>query len=92
MKSPVRLERRLDQPRSLSLLVPLLSIAAALVLGGVLLLATGRNPFSVYQRIFERGFWFHERSSRHAHLCHSPSLHRVVRSGGIPSRRDQHRR
>lgn len=56
MKSPVRLERRLDQPRSLSLLVPLLSIAAALVLGGVLLLATGRNPFSVYQRIFERGF------------------------------------
>ena len=53
---PIRLERRLGQPRSLSWLVPMLSIAAALVLGAILLLSTGRNPFHVYQRIFERGF------------------------------------
>lgn len=56
MNASFRFERRLNQPRWLTLAVPLLSLVAALVLGAVVLLATGRNPFSTYQRIFERGF------------------------------------
>jgi general nucleoside transport system permease protein len=56
VKSPVGLEKRLDQRASLTWLVPLLSILSALAFGALLLLITGRNPISVYQRIFERGF------------------------------------
>ncbi len=56
MKSPMRFERRLDQPRWLSVAVPLCSLLAALVLGAVLLVVTGRNPLTIYQRIAERGF------------------------------------
>jgi general nucleoside transport system permease protein len=56
MKSPVRFERRLNQPRWLTVAVPLGSLLVALVLGAIVLLVTGRNPFSTYHRIFERGF------------------------------------
>ena len=56
MKSPVRLERRLEQPKWLNWAIPLVSLAAALVLGAIVLLATGKNPIDVYLRIFERGF------------------------------------
>ena len=56
MKSPLRLERRLEQPRWLNWAIPLLSLAAALVVGALVLLITGKNPLDVYQRIFERGF------------------------------------
>jgi general nucleoside transport system permease protein len=52
----IRLERRLETPRFLSLLLPLVSVALALVLAGVLLLATGHDPLSTYRRIVERGF------------------------------------
>ena len=56
MKSPVRLERRLEQPRSLNWAVPLMSLVAALVLGAIVLKLTGKDPLDVYHRIFERGF------------------------------------
>ena len=56
MRSPVRLERRLEQPKWLNWVVPLGSLVAALVLGAIVLWITGKNPFDVYQRIFERGF------------------------------------
>lgn len=56
MRSPLRFERRLSQPRWLTVAVPLLSLLAALILGAIVLLATGRNPFATYHRIFERGF------------------------------------
>lgn len=56
MRSPVRLEKRLDQHRSLTWLVPLLSVLSALILGALVLVLTGRNPFSVYHRILDRGF------------------------------------
>ncbi len=56
MQSPLRLERRLTQPKWLNWGVPLLSLLGALILGGIVLLATGKNPFSVYARIIERGF------------------------------------
>ena len=56
MRSPVRLERRLEQPKWLNWVVPLGSLVAALILGALVLWITGKNPFDVYQRIFERGF------------------------------------
>jgi general nucleoside transport system permease protein len=56
MRSPVRLERRLEQPKWLNWVVPLASLVAALILGALVLWITGKNPFEVYQRIFERGF------------------------------------
>ena len=56
MRSPVRFERRLEQPRWLNWAIPVISLLAALILGAIVLLATGKNPLDVYGRIFERGF------------------------------------
>ena len=56
MKSPIRLERRLEQPKWLNWAIPVFSLVAALILGAVVLFATGKNPWDVYHRIFERGF------------------------------------
>ncbi|MEY2610720.1 MAG: hypothetical protein RLZZ128_1369, partial [Actinomycetota bacterium] len=56
MRSPIRLERRLEQPKWLNWAVPLISLVAALVLGAIVLWLTGKNPIDVYHRIFERGF------------------------------------
>jgi len=52
----IRLERRLTTPRLLSLVLPFVWIALALVLAGILLLATGHDPLATYRRIVERGF------------------------------------
>ena len=57
MRSPVRLERRLHQPKQLSWLIPLVSLLGALVVGAVVLLATGKNPIDVYWRMLDRGFF-----------------------------------
>ena len=56
MKSPIRLERRLEQPKWLNWAIPVFSLVAALILGAIVLFATGKNPWDVYFRIFERGF------------------------------------
>ena len=56
MHSPIRLERRLMQPKWLNWGVPLLSLLGALILGGIVLFVTGKNPSAVYLRIVERGF------------------------------------
>ena len=56
MKSPVRLERRLEQPRWLNWAIPVFSLLGALVVGGIVLLVTGKNPLDVYWRILDRGF------------------------------------
>jgi simple sugar transport system permease protein len=50
------IERRLDQPRWLAVVVPVLSVAAALVVAGVVLLITGHDPFSSYRKLFDAGF------------------------------------
>jgi simple sugar transport system permease protein len=57
MRSPVRLERRLHQPRQLNWIIPLVSLLGALVVGAVVLLATGKNPIDVYWRMLDRGFF-----------------------------------
>lgn len=53
----MRLERRLDQPRWLSVAVPIGSIVAALGLMAIVLLATGHNPLSTYRRLFDSAFF-----------------------------------
>lgn len=47
----LRLERRLEQPRWLSLLTPFILIGLALLVGAVLLRWTGANPWSLYRRM-----------------------------------------
>ena len=52
----LRLEPRSDLPRHLTFTVPIGSFFAALLAGALLLLVTGQNPISTYQRIVERAF------------------------------------
>ncbi len=52
----MRIERRAATPRWLQAAVPISSIAAALVLSAIVLLATGHNPLYVYKRLFEAAF------------------------------------
>ncbi len=53
----MRLERRLDQPRWLSVAVPVGSIGVAFVLMAAVLLATGHDPLSTYRRLFDSAFF-----------------------------------
>ena len=50
------IERRLDQPRWLAVVVPVISVAAALVVAGIVLLITGHNPLSNYRKLFDAAF------------------------------------
>ena len=52
----MRIERRLRQPRWLLFAVPVGSVLAALVLAGIVLLATGHNPGSAYRKLFDAAF------------------------------------
>ena len=53
---PLRLERRLEQPRWLALLSPLILIVVALLLGALLLAFIGTNPWTVYRRMAMTAF------------------------------------
>ena len=52
----IRLERRAVTPRWLDVVVPVASIAVALVVGAVVLAVTGHDALDTYQRIVERAF------------------------------------
>lgn len=52
----VRLERRLDAPLWRRIVVPLLSVLAALATGAVFLVLTGHDPVTVYREMFEAAF------------------------------------
>jgi ABC-type uncharacterized transport system permease subunit len=52
----VRIERRLRQPRWLSVAVPAGSLVFAFFASGLVLLATGHDALSSYRRLFEAGF------------------------------------
>jgi general nucleoside transport system permease protein len=52
----IRIERRLAQPRWLSVAVPLGSLLVAFVIAGVVLLLTGHDPLSTYRQLFEAAF------------------------------------
>ena len=53
----MRFERRLDQPRWLSLAVPVGSLLVAFGLMAIVLLATGHNPLTTYRRLFDSAFF-----------------------------------
>jgi simple sugar transport system permease protein len=55
----VRLERRLEQPRWLSVAVPLGSLAVAFGIMAVVLAATGHDPWSTFHDIVDAGFTGH---------------------------------
>ena len=52
----MRIERRLETPRWLYVVVPVASVVVAVVLSGLLLLATQHNPVHTFYRLAERGF------------------------------------
>jgi len=49
---PLRVERRLDTPKWLTVAVPLASLVLAAIIVAILLLATGHNPFSTYHQMY----------------------------------------
>jgi general nucleoside transport system permease protein len=53
----IRLERRSEFPRWLNWAVPVGSILAALIAGGLLIMISGNNPFSTYSRIADRAYF-----------------------------------
>ncbi len=52
----VTFERRLKQPRWLSLAVPIVSVVFALAVAALVLLATGHNPLTTYHQLVEAAF------------------------------------
>jgi ABC-type uncharacterized transport system permease subunit len=52
----VSVERRLRQPRWLMVAVPAGSLLCALVVAGLVLLATGHNPLTSYRQLFDAAF------------------------------------
>jgi general nucleoside transport system permease protein len=52
----VTFERRLRQPRWLSVAVPVGSVVFAFVVAAVVLVATGHDPFQTYRQLFDAGF------------------------------------
>ena len=50
-KTQIRIERRAEQPRWLSILSPFILIAAALVVGALLLRMAGADPWALYARM-----------------------------------------
>jgi ABC-type uncharacterized transport system permease subunit len=52
----IRIERRLLQPRWLSVAVPTASFVLAIGLGALVLVATGHSPWFTYRRLFDAAF------------------------------------
>jgi ABC-type uncharacterized transport system permease subunit len=52
----MHIERRLEQPRWLSVVVPLVSIAVAFLLATIVLLATHHSPVHTFRRLFDAAF------------------------------------
>lgn len=52
----VSIEQRLRKPRWLALAVPVGSLVVAFAIAAIVLLATGHNPLSTYNQLFEAGF------------------------------------
>ncbi len=52
----ISVERRLRQPRWLRFAVPVGSVALALVVAGLVLVATGHDPLSSYRQLFDAAF------------------------------------
>ena len=88
----IRIERRLQQPRWLTFVVPLGSLVAAVVVMSIVLAATGHSPGHTFRRIVETAFGEQDRDQRDARLGDAAPLHRPLRGGRVPHEPLQHRR
>ena len=52
----IRIERRLQQPRWLSVMVPATALVVAFVGSALVLVVTGHNPFTTFRRLFDAAF------------------------------------
>ncbi len=52
----IRIERRLEQPRWLSVVVPVVSVGVAFLIMAAVLAATGHGPIHTYRRLFDAAF------------------------------------
>src|SRR5574339_262308 len=52
----MRIERRLEQPRWLQVVVPVVSLACAFAAAAVVLAATGHDPVETYRKLFDAAF------------------------------------
>ena len=52
----MRIERRLEQPRWLQVVVPIASLAFAFAAAALVLVATGHDPVETYRRLFDAAF------------------------------------
>jgi simple sugar transport system permease protein len=52
----VTVERRLEQPRWLAVVVPVLSVVFALLVAALVLVATGHDPLTSYHQLFDAAF------------------------------------
>jgi simple sugar transport system permease protein len=52
----IRVERRLDVPRWLMAVTPLIALCIAMLIGAVVLWVSGQNPISTYRTIFQTSF------------------------------------
>src|SRR5881227_3849765 len=55
----MRIERRLEQPRWLTVAVPAASLVFAFFASGIVVLATGHDALSSYRRLFDAAFLNH---------------------------------
>ncbi|HET6262585.1 MAG TPA: ABC transporter permease, partial [Chloroflexia bacterium] len=51
-----QIERRATPTRTVTLLLPILSVLMALLLGGIVLLAAGHDPLAIYSAMFGGAF------------------------------------
>lgn len=56
ISSPIRIERRLEQPRWLSVAVPVVSLVVAFCLGAIVLAGTGHDPVDTYRELVDSAF------------------------------------
>lgn len=52
----LRIERRLSQPRWLSVVVPVCSLLLAFVISGIVLYLTGHDALTIFRQLFQAGF------------------------------------
>jgi len=55
----IKLERRLDYPRWLTFVVPVLSLILAAIITGIVLVATGHDPFTTYHQMYDAAITAH---------------------------------
>lgn len=59
MRIPIKFEQRIDSPRWLVIAVPVASLLAALIVGGIFLASTGHPPIDTFDSLLRGSFTTH---------------------------------